>query len=173
MSGSSRKPPVAWIELEWLVLTQTSRQRIGLLHGVSPKISIHMDKALDDLITRYVDVAADLFPKVAEHLGVSIPISNMEWTCLDVPQRGSTPDGIDYFKHGYGVAMSNGEYKIDLDLGGKGEINGFDGWRLFDFAECSRIQTSFGSHKEIEFAIQQAVNSGELTYSGYILYYRA
>ena len=131
-----------------------------------------MDRALDELIARYVDVAADLFPRVAEHLGVSIPVSNMEWTCLDLPQRGSTPDGIDYFKHGYGVAMSNGDYKIDLDLGDKGEINGFDAWRLFDFAKGSKIQTPFGSHKEIETAIKQAVDSGELKYSGYFLYYR-
>ena len=131
-----------------------------------------MDRTLDELITKYVDVAAQLFPRVAQHLGASLPITNMEWACLGVPQRGSTPDGINYFKHGYGVAMSSDEYKIDLDLGEKGEINGFDAWRLFNFAEDSKIQTSFGSHEEIESAIQEAEMAGELAYSGYILYYR-
>lgn len=131
-----------------------------------------MDRALDDLITKYVDVAAQLFPRVAEHLGALIPITNTEWACLGVPQRGSTPDGIDYFKHGYGVAMADGKHKIDLDLGENGEINGFDAWRLFDFAQGSKIQTSFGSHEEVESVIQEAERSGELTYSGYILYYR-
>ncbi|MEO1020009.1 MAG: hypothetical protein AAFY56_20315, partial [Pseudomonadota bacterium] len=78
-----------------------------------------MNSDLDDLITKYVDVAAELFPSVAEHLGASTPISNMDWASLGVPQRGSTPDGIDYFKHGYGVAMTDGRRKIDLDLGEK------------------------------------------------------
>ena len=131
-----------------------------------------MNSDLDELITKYVDVAAELFPRVAEHLGASIPISNMEWACLGVPQRGSTPDGVKYFKHGYGVAMTDGRRKIDIDLGEEGEINGFDAWRLFDFAEGNEFPTSFASHKEIETAIKDAVDSGELTYSGHILYYR-
>lgn len=131
-----------------------------------------MDKALDQLITKYVDVAAELFPRVAKHLGASIPITNTEWACLGVAQRGSTPDGIDYFKHGYGVAMKDGKHKIDIDLGENGEMNGFDAWRLFDFAQGSKIQTPFGSDKEIESAVKEAEKSGELVYSGYILYYR-
>lgn len=131
-----------------------------------------MDKALDDLIAKYIDVAGRFFPRVTEHLGASIPISNMEWACLGVPQRGSTPDGIDYFKHGYGVAMTDGKHKIDIDLGENGEINGFDAWRLFNFAQDSEIHTPFGSHKEIESAIQEAVKLDELAYSGYKLYYR-
>lgn len=132
-----------------------------------------MNSDLDELITKYVEVAAELFPRVAEHLGASPPVSNIEWACLGVPQRGRTPDGINYFKHGFGVAMTDGKRKIDLDLGENGEINGFDAWRLFDFAEGNKISTSFGSLEDIETAIDEAVASGELTYSGYTLYYRA
>ena len=68
--------------------------------------------------------------------------------------------------------MADGKYKIDLDLGENGEIDGFDAWRLFGFAQDSKIETSFGTHKEVESAMQEAVEYGELTYSGYILYYR-
>jgi len=131
-----------------------------------------MDKALDELITQYVDAAARVFPRVAEHLGVPVSITNVEWASLDVPQHGSTADGIDYFKHGYGVAISDGKHKIDVDLGENGEINGFDAWRLFKFAQDNGIQTPFGSLAEIDSAIQEAVDSNELTYSGYLLYYR-
>ena len=131
-----------------------------------------MDKALDELITQYIDTVAQVFPRVAEHLGIRVPITNAEWACLDVPQRGSTADGIEYFKHGYGVAISDGDYKIDVDLGENGEINGFDAWRLFKFAQDNEIQSPFGSIKEIESAIQEAVDSNELAYSGYLLYYR-
>ncbi len=99
------------------------------------EVPISMNSDLDELISKYVDVAAAMFPRVAEHLGVSPPISNMKWANLNVQQRGSTTDGINYFKHGYGVAMTDGKRKIDLDIGENGEINGFDGWRLFDFAE--------------------------------------
>lgn len=131
-----------------------------------------MNRDLDELIAKYVDVAAEMFPGVAKHLGASPPISNTEWACLDVPQSGVTFDGTQYFKHGYGIVMKDGNREIDLDLGEKGEINGFDAWRLFDFAERNKIATPFGSHKEIETAMQEAVDSGELAYSGYILYYR-
>ncbi|MFK8052408.1 MAG: hypothetical protein AB8F65_05500 [Woeseiaceae bacterium] len=102
-----------------------------------------MNRNLDELITEYVDLATEMFPRVAEHLGASTTISNIEWACLGVPQRGNTPDGINYFNHGYGVAMTDGKRKIDLDLGDKGEINGFDAWRLFDFAESNKISTTF------------------------------
>lgn len=131
-----------------------------------------MDRALDELITKYVNVAAELFPRVAEHIGASIPITNMEWACLGVPQQGNTPDGVRYFKHGYGVVMTDGTHKIDLDLGDTGQIDGFDAWRLFSFARKNDIETSFRSHEEIESAMQDAVEAGELTYSGYLLYYR-
>ena len=131
-----------------------------------------MNSDLDELITKYVDVAAELFPRVAQHLGASASISNTDWAMLGVPERGITSDGIKYFKHGYGVVITDGKRKIDLDLGDNGEINGFDAWRLFDFAESNKIPTSFGSHKEIETSIKEAVVSGELTHSGYILYYR-
>ena len=131
-----------------------------------------MERMLDELITKYVDVAAQLFPRVAEYLGLELPITREEWASLGVPQRGETSDGIEYFKHGYGVALKGGKYKIDLDLGKNGEINGFDAWRLFDFAEGNVLQVPFGSHREIESALKDAEISGDLICS-YSLYYRA
>lgn len=131
-----------------------------------------MDRELDELITRYVDVAAELFPRVAKHLGVSIPIANREWADLRIEQRGSTTDGIDYFKHGYGVAMTDGNHKIDLDLNLTGQIDGFDAWRLFEFARSNKLHTSFNSHYEIESALQVALKSDELEYPQDKLYRR-
>ena len=129
-----------------------------------------MKKELDDLITNYVDVAAHLFPRVAKHLGVSIPIKNIEWALTSVPQRGNTPDGIDFSKHGYGVIMADGTRCVDLDLGEKGEINGFDSWRLFHFAERNKIEIPYSSHAEIDAALREAVSSGELSRRGRLFF---
>jgi hypothetical protein len=132
-----------------------------------------MDRALSQLISQYVGVAADLFPKVAAHVGADLPISNEDWACLDVDQRGETADGVKYFKHGYGVAMTDGSRHIDLDLGDEGQIDGFDAWRLFDFAEKNDIEIPFGSHECLDGVLETAAGAGELHFSGYILYYRA
>ena len=75
-----------------------------------------MDKPLDDLISAFTETAASLFPRVARHLGASQPISNIEWACLEVPQKGETSDGVKYFKHGYGVSMYDGHRTINMDV---------------------------------------------------------
>jgi len=130
-----------------------------------------MDKALADLISAYVETAASLFPRVARHLGTSLPISNIDWASLDVPQKGETPDGVRYFKHGYGVSMYDGRRTINMDVGDNGEIDGFDPGRLFDFAKENGLDTQFRSHLDIESVIKKATEAGELKYSGYILYF--
>ena len=132
-----------------------------------------MDIALKELISVYVETAKTLFPRVAAYVGVSPPISNIEWASLDIPQRGETDDGIRYFKHGYGVKMNDGSRRIDIDLGAAGEMDGFDAWRLFDFATQNKIDTPYSGYKDVEKAIETAVQEGELEFSGYILFYRS
>ena len=131
-----------------------------------------MDKPLDDLISAFTETAASLFPRVARHLGASQPISNIEWACLEVPQKGETSDGVKYFKHGYGVSMYDGHRTINMDVGNNGEIDGIDPGRLFDFAKENGIATPFRNYSDIEPAIKQATEAGELKYSGDILYFR-
>jgi hypothetical protein len=131
-----------------------------------------MDETLDKLITAYTRAATCLFPKVADHLAVSLPITNIEWACLGVPLIGQTADGIKYRKHGYGVDMDNGTCQIDIDLGDQGQFDGFDAWRLFAFAEENGIATTFNSYKDIAVALDHAMESGKLNYSEHGLYYR-
>lgn len=130
-----------------------------------------MKTELLNIINDYQAAIENLFPRVANHLKVELPITNTEWTCIKAEQRGETPDGIKYFIHGYGIAMNDGKVKVDFDLGNKGQINGFDAWRLADFVDKNSIKTKFGDDKDIEKAIKEAEASGELEYSGYILYY--
>ncbi len=61
---------------------------------------------------------------------------------------------------------------MDFDFGEKGEINGFDIWRLSSFADERLEQYEFSSEKELEACFKAEVALGSIVYSGYILHYR-
>ena len=130
-----------------------------------------MDIELTRIISLYQDSVAELFPRLAQHLSVKLPIRNIDWTAIGGEQRGETSCGIKYFIHGYGVAMQCGTIDVDFDLGDKGQIDGIDPWKLWSFVEDSSISTSYTSAKEVETAVKSAVENGEMIYPGYMLYY--
>ena len=132
------------------------------------------DEINDDLyevIKKYQNSVAELFPKVAKHLQVKLPISNVDWSAIGVKQIGETSCGIKYFIHGYGIAMNNGNLSVDFDIGDNGEIDGVDSWKLAEFIRKNNIKSSFNDGKNIELAMKEAVSSGHMIYSGYLLYY--
>lgn len=132
-----------------------------------------MNQELLRVIELYQRAVEDLFPRLANHLGVSLPITNREWSYKSFEQRGETPCGITYFVHGYGVSLKKENIKVDFDLGSEGQINGIDPWKLWYHLEDSGIQTAFKSSNEIKDAIKHEVSEGNMVYSGYILYYLA
>ena len=130
-----------------------------------------MENELRDLIKAYQDKAADLIPRLSEALNFKLPITNTDWTGLDIAQRGKTSDGLQYFKHGYGVAIRFDGGEIDIDFGDMGQYDGFDAWRLFRFAVQCNLKTSYRDHREIEAYIKEAESKAQIRYSGYLLYY--
>ena len=124
-----------------------------------------MQEQLTNLIDDYVAAAKRLFPRVASHLNIQLPISNIEWSLSSVEEVGETPNGIKYWKHGFGLKMSDSRTIIDLDLGPRGEYDGFDAMRLSYFVNANNIQTSYKTHDEIEVALQEALKAKELTAS--------
>jgi len=80
---------------------------------------------------------------------------------------------VNYFKHGYGCAVFLPSGKVDFDFGSEGQINGFDLWRLTNFAGKRLKDYGFPSEASIQAAFQSAVESGEIVASEYILYYLA
>jgi hypothetical protein len=130
-----------------------------------------MKTELRQLIEAYQTKAAELIPRLSKALGFNLPVNNSEWAGLDIPHRGKTPDGLEYFKHGYGVAIKYEGGVIDVDFGDKGEYDGFDAWRIFRFAEESKLSTPYVEHRQVESDMKEAEASGELRFSGYILYY--
>lgn len=130
-----------------------------------------MTNELRELIDAYHSKAFELIPQLFKALELTLPISKTDWVRLDVPQRGKVGDSLQYFKHGYGVAIKFDGGEIDIDFGDKGEYNGFDGWRLFRFAEESNFRTPYKDHREVEADIIDAVQNGQLRDSGYSLYF--
>jgi hypothetical protein len=124
-----------------------------------------MEPALRHLIDAYVEKAVELIPRLTRALDLALPISNREWSRLDIPQKGSA-DGLDYFKHGYGVAITCADCIIDVDFGKDGEYNGFDAWRLFQFVEDNRFPVPYQNYQEVDTDIQHAEAAGEVYKSG-------
>ncbi len=108
-----------------------------------------------------------------EQSAITRPASNHEWAFLDIPHRGTLKEGVRYFKHGYGCAVHLSEGTVDFDFGAKGEIDGFDVWRLAGFAEARLPDYGFADEDALKACFNQEVEAGSLHYSGYILYYVA
>jgi hypothetical protein len=70
-------------------------------------------------------------------------------------------NGVGIRVHGYGVELKIGALTIDFDWGENGEVDGFDGWRLYVYAldNCPDIQFT---HSMINEWIEGAVAKGEL-----------
>ena len=67
--------------------------------------------------------------------------------------------------------MNDGVVKVDFELGDEGQINGFDAWRLERFVDENNIKTNLSNGNDIKSAIELAESNGEISFSGYILYY--
>lgn len=129
-----------------------------------------MDTTLLKLIRDYQAKVAEAV-QMLEVAGIPRPASTMEWVCNQIAQRGSLPNGFKYFKHGFGCAVAGPDWNVDFDFGERGQIDGFDAWRLFDFAEKNLTTCGFRSLEQIEEAVRVAAQAGSLEFSGYILYY--
>lgn len=101
-------------------------------------------------------------------LGVKLPTSNREW----VYHSGEVGlhnvrrvNGVEVCTHGYGIWLIFPDLDIDFDWGDHGEPDGFDVWRLWNFARCNRLRFGFGelTHKLVGVWVEEACRRGELT----------
>ena len=114
--------------------------------------------------------------KILEGYGIPIPKSNLDWTILKLePEIKSkmSSDGIHIFKHGYGLTIKDSTCYIDFDFGKNGEVNGFDVHRLFFFIEKNNIPSRYKTVDEIKCDFKEALEAGEIFFSGYINHYKA
>ena len=61
------------------------------------------------------------------------------WREKKIAQRGSLTDDITYQLHGNGCMVEYPELCVDFDYGPEGRTDGFDAWRLYNFA-CEKIE---------------------------------
>jgi hypothetical protein len=103
--------------------------------------------------------------------GIPLPSTCLDWVETDIPPCGELKGGFSYYKHGFGCAVGLPAGEIDFDFGDKGEIDGFDSWRLLNFAGSRLGDYGFDTEDALEESFQAAVKSGSLAYSGNTLYY--
>ncbi|CAI8760453.1 MULTISPECIES: DUF6896 domain-containing protein [Pseudomonas] len=56
------------------------------------------------------------------------------WYTKIIKRRGRVTRGVKYELHGVGCRINLSTGSVDFDYGPNGEINGFDTWRLYNFA---------------------------------------
>lgn len=129
-----------------------------------------MDAGLFKLIHDYlaaVRTAVDLMVQS----GIAAPASNREWVNNPLPEAGLLDGGIWYRKHGYGCQVLLAHRPVDFDFGERGQVDGFDPWRLKKFVANRWTEYGFASEGEFTAAFKEAVRTQTVIYSGYTLYY--
>ncbi|WP_455918271.1 DUF6896 domain-containing protein [Pseudomonas cerasi] len=131
-----------------------------------------MNNQLAILISDY-QASVGVAVAMMQRSGIPLPATNVDWVVNNVPQHGELEGGIRYFKHGYGCAVSLPTGTVDFDFGAHGEIDGFDVWRLADFAGDKLSAYGFADEDALKTCFDAEVAAGALMYCGYILYYLA
>ena len=129
-----------------------------------------MDPRLKHLIDEYLGAVRTAVALLAE-VGIPRPASDHAWVTNGIPGTGALRDGAIYRKHGYGCEVHLASGSVDFDFGRAGQINGFDVWRLADFAGDRLAAFGFKSRDDLEQIFKAEVRSGRILSSGYILHY--
>lgn len=108
-------------------------------------------------------------------LGVRLPASNREWVAICAEcglYNVRWINGIEIYAHGYGIELIFPDVAIDFDWGIKGEPDGFDTWRLWNFVRTNKLDVACESFSQIQSWVEEAHQGGELTQEElYGLYY--
>lgn len=110
-----------------------------------------------------------LLPIIQKYLQtVEVAASSLrnEFKCSDflaarragtVPKSGVLSDGWSFSFHGTGCRFERDSSVVDVDFGPLGRCDGFDAWRLWQFA-----QESLGSHEHELAEVEAELNELEL-----------
>lgn len=130
---------------------------------------------IDARLKRLIDdyrVAVRQAVTALEANGIPRPKSTAEWVAYDVPQTGELSGGGKYFIHGFGCTVKSPDTYVDFDFGEQGQIDGFDCYRMSDFARERLVsEYAISDGDELKRIFDDACHAGELVDSGYILWY--
>lgn len=85
------------------------------------------------------------------------------WRAGEVPQRGTLDDRHEtrFTFHGCGCRCESDRATVDFDLGPDGRHDGFDGWRLWLFAQSVPDEhPQFQRHEVVESVLGDLVTDG-------------
>jgi hypothetical protein len=106
-------------------------------------------------------------------LGVRLPRNPMEWIniCGETGlYHARWVNGVEMSTHGYGIELIFKELTIDFAWGEAGEPDGFDVWRLWNFARLNPDGTPCLEHAEVRAWVAETTAAGELTQDRYLYY---
>jgi len=133
-----------------------------------------MNENLRELISLFNQAQKKAVEILEEHFECPRPITTNDYVFRCVPiirNRNYEAGGFKIRPHGYGMEIDVGGAIIDFDFGANGELNGFDDWRLFNFVEVNKLETSLNTEDKIEDAIESAMEAGEIMKSRGLNYY--
>jgi hypothetical protein len=128
-----------------------------------------MHPELQSLISDFVATVARRFAQLQREAGVAAPESSTAWATNGL-KKGILSDGAAYSKHGVGCLIEASAGGVDFDFGDRGEIDGFDAWRLVQFAEISRGRHAITDKKKLEALLDSALAAGEIEKRGSLYY---
>lgn len=131
-----------------------------------------MDSRLTNLINDYQTRVREALT-LMQRSGISMPYSSHEWIETDLSEVSVLVDGSSFIQHGAGCLVGLPAGEVDFDFGERGEIVGFDFWRLSRFAGDKYESYGFSKKEEIHVCFQKAVDEKFLKHSRHILYYIA
>lgn len=102
--------------------------------------------------------------KVVAALRVGFGCNNLlaAWHDGKIPKDGVINE-IEFSFHGVGCRGIVDGLEVDFDFGPDGRIDGFDAWRLWNFAtERPVAYPQFQQLKEVEAALERLARSGEI-----------
>ena len=106
-------------------------------------------------------------------VGVRLPTSNHEWVTICAEcglYQIDWVSGIEVYAHGYGIELIVDGLTIDFDWGDHGEPDGFDCWRLWNFARGNGLPLPCESSVQVRSWLEEAAARGELTRDTHLYY---
>ncbi len=155
---------VCWSNISWPGIISPRLIASALTNG--------MDNKLEQLIAEYQSRVRDAVALMYRS-GMTMPSSALAWVKANIPPEGVLEGGVKYCKHGAGCEVQFDSREVDFDFGEDGEVNGFDLWRLLQFARNRFPCAGFDSPEQIETSFEAAIASGELDRSGWGLFFVA
>lgn len=133
-----------------------------------------MIERLIQLIHEYQSKVQETVELFEHYKGLKRPQHPLEWQSSGILQSGYLDPSkqISYFFHGYGCCVHLPSGRVDWDFGQEGQIDGFDFWRLYEFAERGTQNfLEFRDEEVLKSVFAEAESKGLFHKSDYILYY--